>query len=52
MAHSPQVTCRVEYIEARDMWCVTVYVDGVWNMEQWFHTQNAAEFWAARKELG
>ena len=42
------VTCEVDYDEQRQMWCVTIYIDGHWDMEQWFHSENAARYWAER----
>jgi hypothetical protein len=40
------VTTEVEYDRERKMWLVTVYVDGHWDMEQWFHRESFARNWA------
>jgi hypothetical protein len=45
------VTTEVEYDAEVEMWLVTVYVDGHWNMEHWFHTESIARHWAKRMEV-
>jgi hypothetical protein len=40
------VTTEVEYDAQVKMWCVTVYVDGHYDMDHWFHTEVVARHWA------
>jgi hypothetical protein len=45
------VTCEIEYDAQHNMYCVTVYVNGHWDMEAWFHDRASAELFAKQKEL-
>ena len=43
---------RVDYVPEREMWSVEVYRDGVWLLTAWFHTEWAADIYAAEARLG
>ena len=46
------ITTEIEYIARRKMWRVTVWRDGVFVYDAWFHTENGANIYAAEARLG
>ena len=45
------ITCEIEYDAQVEMWVVTVYVNGHYDAEHYFHTILAANEFAARRKL-